>query len=282
MSASIPARQDSFETAVEKTVKDIESEHDCRIAVSFRDPRNGLSFQYKADELFHAASTMKVTVMIEVFRQSEEGKFSMDDTIKADPMFRSMLDDSEYETGAANWLKERVNEEVPIITLVEQMMVVSDNLATNLLITLVRPQRVTATMRELGATDGFVLRCLQDIPAYEADISNRITANDLTTLLELIETDQAASQESCAEMRRILLAQEYRTSIPGKLPEDVRVGNKTGNITATAHDTAVVYAPDGTYYLTVLTDGLPDDVKGADLIADISRAIYDRRAQELH
>jgi beta-lactamase class A len=220
---------------------------------------------------------MKVPVMMEVFRQADAGELSLTDTIKLDTTFRSMIDDSAFTVGAAKYLRRRVGQDVTILELAEQMMVVSDNAATNLLLNRVRTQRVTAMLREFGIQDGYILRCLMDIPAFDAGVSNRLTANGLTRLIELIDTEQAASPSACAEMSRILEAQEYRTFIPAGVPPDVRVGNKTGTITAVAHDTAVIHAPGGSYYLTILTDGLSENLPGSEVIAPLSRLIYEER-----
>jgi len=268
----------SFEKTLNAAVQAAEKRHGCRIAVSLRDPLlEGGAYSYRGGELFHAASTMKVPVMIEVFRQADAGELSTSDTMKLDPVFRSMIDDSPYEVEAAKYLKKRPDEDVTILELVEQMIVVSDNLATNLLLTRARTQRVTAMMRHFGIEDGYVLRCLMDIPAYEAGVSNRMTADGLTRMMELIDTRQAASPASCEEMIRILEAQEYRDFIPAGVPPGIRVGNKTGTITANAHDTAIVWSPEGTYYLTIMTDGLRDKNDGAQIIAPISRLIFEER-----
>lgn len=262
-------------TAVLDAVGAAEEELDIRIGLSLHDPRTGIKVEHNADTLFHPASTMKLAVMIEVFRQADQGHFALDDGIVVDPVCYSMLDGSEFICDTRAYLGERIGEEVPVRKLVEQMMVVSDNLATNLLIQLVSAQRITATMRELGAMDGFVIRGLQDIPAYEAGISNRFTPNDLTILLEAVQTGRAASPEGCSEMRQILRAQEYGDQIPALLPEGVQVGHKTGGITGHRHDTAIVYAPFGPYYLTILIDNIGRGVDATSVAPELSRLIYD-------
>jgi hypothetical protein len=157
------------------------------------------------------------------------------------------------------------------------MIVVSDNLATNLLLAKVGYRKVNSTMRLLGAQKGFVLRGVQDTPAFEAGLSNRMTAGDLNRLNEAIDRDRAASQESCAAMRDILLRQEFNSGIPARLPAGVKVAHKTGSITGVRHDTGIVYAPFGTWYLTVLTDGLTNEGAGQAAIAELSKFVYDQR-----
>lgn len=251
-----------------------------RLAMAFVDPGAGISATYRGDELFHAASTMKVPVMIEVFRQAEAGKFSLQDTIMLDPVCRSFIDDSPFECEPARGLKEKLHQPVTILELTEQMIVLSDNLATNLLIDECGARRITATMRELGAQRGYVLRGLMDEQAYRAGISNRMTAEDLSALMAAIVEDRAATPESCAQMRRILLDQQYRTMIPKGVPEGIPVGNKTGSITAVRHDTGFVDAPTGPYTLTILMDGVEDGDAATQAAAELSARVYEVRAAQ--
>jgi len=266
-----------FQENVLKAVQDKEKELDCRIALSFKDKTLSLQVEHLGEETFHAASTMKVPVMIEVFRQSEGDGLALDDPIVVDPIFHSMIDDSTFECDGREYITSRIGEEEPILKLIEQMIVVSDNLATNLLIEYCSSRKITATARALGAKTALVLRCVQDIPAYQAGVSNRLSAHDLTVLFEAIETNRAAGEASCAEMRRILLEQEYNDMIPAKLPDGVRVGHKTGAISGVRHDAGIVYAPSATYYLALLTDGLQQGNDGIETIAELSRLIYDER-----
>ena len=255
-------------------ITELEEAYQCRIGLAFNDPESGLEFSHRGDELFHAASTMKVPVMIEVFRRADAADFSLQDTINAYPFFESMIDGSPYKVDPRDELSRRLNEDVPILILTEQMIVVSDNLATNLLITRLTPQRITATMRTLGANDGFVVRCLMDEQAYQANMSNLISARDLNTLMGAIARNQAASPEACAEMRRILLDQRYNEMIPARLPEGVRVAHKTGNITGISHDTAIVSQGNKEYYLTILTEDLSEGETTREEIAELARTVH--------
>lgn len=244
-----------------------------RVAMCLRDGAR-LAFDYRAEELFHAASTMKVPVMIEVFRQVDAGAFSLAETMVLDPLCRSFIDDSPFRCEPAKALQPRIGQPVSVLELATQMIVLSDNLATNLLLERVGARRITATMRALGATGGYVLRGVEDEQAFRAGISNRVTAHDLTLLMAAIEEDRAASPESCAEMRRILRLQQYRDMIAAGLPEGVELGSKTGSINGVRHDTAIVYAAPGTYYLTILMDGLKDCDAAMRKAAELSRLVY--------
>ncbi len=266
-----------FSNTILSRIKATEKALACRIGLAFKDKHHGLQVEYQAQERFHAASTMKVPVMVEVFRQADRGALSLDDKIVVNPVCRSFLEDTTFVCDAGEYLTARLNEQVSMRKLVEQMIVVSDNLATNLLISKCGYRKINSTMRSLGAHRGYVLRGVQDNPAFEAGLSNRMTAHDLNVLNEAIDRGTAASADACAEMRETLLAQEHDTMVPSKLPKEVRVAHKTGAITATRHDTGIVYAPFGTWYLTVLMDGLGDEEAGEEAIAKLSRDIYDAR-----
>jgi|GEM_PF-204427 len=267
----------TFEVKVWEQVRAKEKALNCQIGLAFKDKDYPLQVEYRANERFHAASTMKVPVMIEVFRQAEQGAFSLEDKMLVDPVCQSFLEDTTFVCDAGEYLSTMLHKEVTIRKLTEQMIIVSDNLAANLLLAKCGYREINSTMRTLGANTGYVLRGVQDTPAYRAGLSNRMTAYDLNVLDEAIDRDRAASPASCAEMREILLGQKFNKMIPGKLPEDVKVAHKTGEVTGARNDTGIVYAPFGTWYLTILTDGLEDGDAGKEAIADLSRFIHDER-----
>ncbi|MDX1973714.1 MAG: serine hydrolase [Candidatus Sumerlaeia bacterium] len=245
------------------------------IGFAYRDlsqPEQTLS--HNGDRLFHAASTMKIPVMIEVFRQAEQGKFSVTDEVPFKNAFSSIVDGSPYEVKLEENVKIQVGEKVTILRLVEEMMIYSDNVCTNMLIELTGAENITATMRELGAKDGVVLRGVEDTKAFEKGLSNRITANDLVELLTAIHQGRAGNRQSTVEMVRILLAQHYMDMIPKLLPKSVAVGHKTGSITGHRHDAAIVYAQPSPYVVVYLTEGLKDPEKGKEAVAELSLEVF--------
>jgi beta-lactamase class A len=249
------------------------------VAVSYFDLDTGESLSINADSVFHAASTMKIPVMIEVLRRAQAGAFSLDQGILLVNRFASIADGSPYSLSAADdgdsALYSRVGERVPVRDLMRRMITRSSNLATNQLIALVGAPQVTATARTLGAQRIQVLRGVEDQKAFDRGMINTTTSADLAALLIAIERGQALSAASSAEMRDILLAQEFNAKIPAGLPPGTRVAHKTGEITAVSHDAAVVY-PAGRrpYVIVVLTKGLRQSAASSALIADISRIVY--------
>jgi len=266
----------SFPADLQARLVACEERHSCRIALALHDPLvPANSFSWRAKEPFLAASTMKVPVMMEVFRLAEQGRLDLSHRVTIDPLFRSIADHSPFVVEGARELQPRVGGEATLLELVEQMIVLSDNLATNLLLARTGTAPVTALIRSLGVEDCHVLRHLMDENAARLGIANTVTAEGLNRLMEAIATGRAASPSSCREMIRILLAQQYRDMIPAGIPPSVPVANKTGWEDDMAHDTAIVFAPAGNYYLTILSDHLPLHVKGNAFAPELSRIIWE-------
>lgn len=249
------------------------------VAVSYRDIQSGESLDINADSVFHAASTMKIPVMIEVLRRSQLGGFGLDQEILLVNQFASLADGSPFSLNAADdgdtTLYGKIGERVTVRELLRRMITRSSNLATNQLIELVSAASVTQTAHEFGAAHISVLRGVEDQKAFDKGLINTTTSADLATLLAAIERGTLLSKESSAEMREILLAQEFNEKIPAGLPPGTRVAHKTGEITAVSHDAAVVY-PEGRkpYVLVVLTKGIRESAASSTLIADISRLVW--------
>jgi beta-lactamase class A len=238
--------------AAQTTLKDRIAERAAKvpgavIGVAFHDLESGDSLYQNADDSFHAASTMKVPVMIELFRRVDAGALSLDQGLPLVNRFASIVDGSPYELNAGDdsdsSAYQRVGQRVPIRELLDRMITRSSNLATNALIELVDAKRANATAHELGAKNIKVLRGVEDIKAFRAGLNNTTTARDLATLLEAIETGRAASKASCDRMRDVLLHQEFNDEIPAGLPPGTPVAHKTGWITGVLHDAAIVYPP---------------------------------------
>ena len=256
------------------------------VAVAYVDLATRDTLFIRADTVMHAASTMKVPVMLELYRRASVGGFSLDQGLMVVNHFASALDGSPYKLEAADdgdsTLYKEEGNRVPIRQLIHLMITRSSNLATNILISLAGPDQVNATLRSIGANRTTVRRGVQDIKAFDAGLINTTTARDLATILAAIETGRAANAAATREMRDHLLADEFNDRIPAGLPPGTRVAHKTGDITALAHDAGIVY-PKGRkpYVLVVMTRGIPKPDDSARLIADISRIVYDHAMQSV-
>ena len=250
------------------------------VAVAFYDFSSGREMLINADENFHAASTMKVPVMMEVFRQASEGRLSLSERVTIKNQFASITDGSRYSISANSdsepTLYTRIGQTATVRELVELMVRVSSNLATNILIERVSPARVMDLMRQVGARNIRVLRGVEDSRAYQRGLNNTTTARDLLVILRSIAERRAVSIEASDQMVEVMLGQRFNESIPAGLPKGVRVAHKTGSITRINHDAGIIFPPDRKpYVLVILTRGLDDEKRAHKLMADISRAVYD-------
>lgn len=248
-------------------------------AVAFMNLKTGKKLFINEKENFHAASTMKTPVMIEVFKQVKDGKFSLEDSIVIKNEFKSIVDGSNYSLNASDDsygdIYKHIGEKTTLYNLVNHMIINSSNLATNLIIELVDAKKVTATMRSFGAKDILVLRGVEDQKAYDAGLSNTTTALDLAIIFKKLATDKAVNKEASEKMLKILMDQQHNSIIPANLPADVRVAHKTGSITGVHHDSGIVYLPDGTkYVLVILSKNLKDDKEAVKAMARVSELIY--------
>jgi beta-lactamase class A len=249
------------------------------VAVYYRRLADGDTLSIDADTVFHAASTMKVPVMIELFRAVDAGQLKLDQPVLVTNQFKSIADGSTFSADSADdsdsTLYHQIGHRVPLQRLMDLMIQKSSNLATNTVIELVGATRVDSEAHALGVTRMRVLRGVEDGKAFQLGMNNVTTARDLATLMRAIAEDRAASRKSCRAMRDILFGQEFHDEIPAGVPPGTRVAHKTGNITGHLHDAAIVYPANAKpYVLVVLSRNIPDEKVAQSLIADISRLVY--------
>jgi len=250
------------------------------VAVAFKDLQTGRELLSNERVSFHAASTMKVPVMFEVYREAREGTLGLDESVAVKNEFKSIADGSTFsvspEDDSEQTLYKKVGGTEKVRELVRLMITESSNLATNILIERVTPSRVMALLRRAGARDMRVLRGVEDGKAFERGMNNTTTARDLLVLFRALAEGRAVSRDASREMADVLAAQKFNGGIPAGLPAGMRVAHKTGSITKIEHDAGVVYPPGRKpYVLVVLVRGIADEKRAHKLIADISRAVYE-------
>jgi len=249
-------------------------------AIAYKDLQNGNTIFINKHEPFHAASTMKTPVMIEIFKQTEQSKFSINDSLVVHNSFKSIVDSSEFSIGKEDDSDQEIynliDSQMTINRLMHRMITVSSNLATNLLIELVDAKNVTQTMRELGANDIQILRGVEDSKAFNAGLNNSTTAFDLLVIFEHLAKKDFLTEQSHDAIINILLDQKLNDKIPAKLPKEIKVANKTGSITNIEHDSGILFLPDGRkYVLIMLSKNLDGNESGIETLAEISKMIYE-------
>jgi beta-lactamase class A len=259
------------------------------VAVAYHDYETRTGWSYRGDEWFHAASTIKVPVLVGVFGAIHAGDLALNARVHVRNRFVSVADQSAFRVGSARdanaEVQQAIGKTMKVHELAHHMITTSSNLATNLLIEVVGIRQIQSTLKELSLNDGVELqRGVEDERAFEAGTSNRCTADGMLRVLRLIEERRAFTPEASEKMLEILHEQEFRSGIPAGLPDEARVANKTGEISTVAHDVGVVYLPRRKpYALVVLTEWDAQKTSGrSDTIASISRAVYQHLTGKAH
>ncbi len=246
-------------------------------SVAFRMLDGSAELLYRPDVEYHAASTMKVPVMIELFRQARAGGLSLDDRIAVVNEFHSIVDGSAYslDTGDDSdaEIYKHLGGRLSYRELAEAMITVSSNFAANLIIEHLGATRIQKTVDAMGAGGMHVLRGVEDDKAFEKGLNNSTTARALLTIMESIAKGRAVDRSASDEMIAILKRQKFNDRIPAGLPPGTPVAHKTGEITRIQHDAGIIFA-ERPFVLVILVRGLDDARQGSDLAADITRVLY--------
>ncbi|NUR54663.1 MAG: serine hydrolase [Acidobacteria bacterium] len=258
---------------VQKLITDSGAE----VAVAFRTLDGRYELLIDPDRSIHAASTMKVPVMIELFRQADAGLLSLDEALRVRNEFHSIVDGSPYRLDAGDDSDAEVYKAIggtmTLRQLCDAMITTSSNLAANLLIERLGVDRIRGTVHALGADGMQVLRGVEDGKAFDQGLNNTTTVRGLLVLFEKLAHGPVVSAKADADMLAMLARQTFNDAIPAGVPPGTRVAHKTGTITRIHHDAGIVYG-DRPYVLVVLVRGVDEQKQSAALIAGISREVW--------
>ena len=275
--AALPA----LEARIEEIAKEVGGDG---LAVSFYDYETGLQWSQRGDRWFHSASTIKVAVLLALFGAIDAGRFTLDSRLHVRNRFLSLVDRTPFRVSPGRDADKEVHAHIGrtmrIGDLARQMIVTSSNLATNLLVDLIKVDQAQQMLARHGIRGIELTRGVEDDKAFEASFNNRVTANGLVALFRVIHERRGVLQESAREMLDILFQQEFRSGIPAGLPPDVRaasrIANKTGEISVAAHDAGLVFLPDREpYVLAVLTEPDAASERRMERVARVSNIVYD-------
>jgi beta-lactamase class A len=275
------------EVSLYRNVLKIKQQHELEnLGISFYDAETTIQWSYNADHYFHAASTMKLAVLLGVFRQVEREEIALDSPVHIRNRFTSIVNREPYMLDLGRDADPDVyghlGRTLSVRELCYWMITRSSNLATNLLVDVVGIGMIQQALDELEIDGLKVLRGVEDQLAFDAGINNEVTANGLLKLLRLLAEERVWSKGSCDAMLEILLDQQYRSGIPAGLPKAARVAHKTGNISTVHHDAGIVYLDDRKpYVLVILTQFSAEQGRGT-AVADLSRDIYNTLAGSVY
>jgi beta-lactamase class A len=279
-----------------------------KVGVYVRNVETGATVAINADETYPMASTYKVAIMLQVFRQAEAGKISLDE--------RVTLKDSDLRPGSGLFAYMNPGIAPTIHDLLLMMIVVSDNEATDILLNRVGAANVTATLKSLGIQNLRVDRSTEQIisdwlgaadPQFRGKTAAEILAHPeafakltqedmdkgaqlftddprdhtspraMAQLLEKIVKSEAASEKSCHDMLGIMQKQEHRGRISRYMGE-MTTATKSGTIGATTNDVGVLYVGKQHIVVTVYTvkaSSLVQTDQAEDVIGRIAKTTYD-------
>jgi beta-lactamase class A len=250
------------------------------LAVGVHDLETGTQFRYRADRWFHAASTIKLAVLLGVFAAIHRGNLLPQSRLHVRNRFRSAYDGSGFrvlsDRDADSEVQDAIGKTMRVRDLARNMIIRSSNLATNLLLDLLGISFLQRVLDEFGLTGIDLRRGVEDELAFDHGINNRVTADGLVQLLRLMAEERALTPELSRGMVDILHDQEFRSGIPAGLPANARVAHKTGEISTIAHDAGIVYLPNRKpFVVAILSEWEPEATGRSPTIAAASYMVYE-------
>lgn len=263
-----------------RTIEQIANEaQTVALAVAVRDYETGSEFKLNAERSFHAASTIKVAVLLALFRALDQGKLQLDDPLHVRNRFFSAADGKPFkldsESDGYPQLYKSVGRTAKIGELADVMITSSSNLATNLLLDFITVEYARDVLREAGVSGIELKRGVADDDAYAAGLNNETTAQGMIDLFGTLR-GEFLSKTSREAVIAILLRQRFDSMLPAKLPSHATAAHKTGEISTACHDCGIVYVPERQpYVVAILTEVKTDADHRRATVAKISKAIFD-------
>jgi beta-lactamase class A len=247
-------------------------------AVALLDYETNFRFAIKADRRFHAASTIKVAILLALGKAIDDKRIRPNDTLHVRNRFLSAVDRTPFRIDAESdgypQLHKLIGRTAKISDLMEWMIVSSSNLATNLLLDYITAEYAWNVLHEAGVNGVDLRRGVADSKAHEKNLNNETTAQGLLDLFAALRGD-FLSKASRDLAINILLQQRFNSMIPAPLPAHASVAHKTGEISTACHDAGIVYLPEREpYILVVLTEVAAETNGRREAIAKISEVVF--------
>ena len=264
-------KQQLMRGKLEETIRDVDSRLDGVMGVSILDLTNGETITYHADQVFPTASSIKVAVLAELYRQTEQAEKGGRSAKLTDTYIFNKADDVP-DSQIFNGLTPGVTK-LTLRDVAQAMVAVSDNSATNVLIDRVGMQNVNELLQSLSLTHTKLQRKMMDITAAKEGRENLATPREFTMLLEAIYRGKLFNQQLTADYIK-MLSTHKESPMRRALPDSVVVANKPGELDAVRNDIGIIYAPNRPFIISVMTSYLKNDREGEDAIGEITQAAY--------
>jgi beta-lactamase class A len=261
-----PEKQQVLWQKLEEGIAQIDRDLDGVLGLAILDLTSGQTYLLHPDEVFPQASSIKITILAELYRQAQQGRLPLNDlyTVQAS----DLVPDSDVMGGLTPGVTRVTNRD-----LATMMVAVSDNSAANVLINRLGMENVNALMDSLGLTHTRLRRKMMDVKAAAEGRENVSTPREMMTLLEAIYRGKVLNKEMTADFLK-MLGTHKQSFIPRDLPDDVQVANKPGELEAVRNDSGIVFANNRPYILCVMTTYLRNERLGEEAIAKISALAY--------
>ncbi len=258
---------------LETRVDEIATKLDGVMGVAILDLTDGRILLRNADRVFPAASSIKIAILLELYRQEQEaragakGKARLDDSYTFDP--KDLVEDSQIMAGLTPGVTRVTNRD-----LAQFMVAVSDNAAANVLIDRVGMQNVNATMRSLGLTKTVLRRKMMDIAAARRGDENVATPQEMARLLEMIYKGKALSKELTGELIKRLKTLKKDSYLSYELPAGVELADKPGTLDGVRNDSGIVFAPNRPFAISAMTAYDRDEKAAESAISEVALEAY--------
>jgi len=264
---SIRAKQDLLWARMEDSVHMIVRETDAVVGVAILDLTDQRAFYLNADAIYPTASTIKIAVLAELYRQHERGSGA-----KLGDLYTVNAKDGV----GTEWILQSMSAGVSRITnrdLALLMVSLSDNSATNVLIDRVGMDNVNSWLSQLGLERTRLRRHMLDVKAAQEGRENTSTPRELVTMLRAIHEGRVFGKATTEEFFRMLSTQKS-SYIPRHLPADLMIANKPGNLDAVRNDAGIIFVPGRPFAIAVMTTFATDGVEAEESIGRIAQAAW--------